>query len=105
MLEERTLFLQTFLRRRLILLQGSLTSWKDNDHPSDYTEELKDCLTNWIDAEIDTTLWEQATVAHANTIIAHYNIFQHLNDSTTPPQETLALAKDDYAKIGTYLSM
>merc|ERR1712012_500112 len=53
----------------------------DSDEEIEYMNELTDCLKSWVSAEIDETLWGQATSAHSHFIVDLGHLYDALNET------------------------
>ena len=74
---------------------------------TDYTNELAECLKEWVSVEIDQTLWEAAKEAHAEAVTQMGNLVGKINstiggdpnDSSNNPNVVLEEVDVYYGRI------
>ena len=81
-------------------LQGSYDNGGSGG--TDYTNDLANCLKEWVGAEIDDSLWRQATPLHGDAIKAVGEIHTLLNGSseiTLTPYQIMDKSQTHYERI------
>ena len=87
----------SYLRKHFVIFQGDYDSLTSSS--TDYTDELAQCLKDWVVTEIDLKLddswWKYATAAHGAAREAVGEIYKHLNGTSITHMTDLSLDPAD----------